>query len=154
MITNKLNVQLGKLLVDAGAITQENLEKALIKQSEEGGSLGTNLIKSGFIDEKTLTEFLGKQYNMESIDLTNYDYDNSILKLIPANVVQKYTVLPLRRKGNVITLGMANPRNIFAIDDIKFMTGCEIQPVVAAETLIKKAIDDYYGGPSDRKSVV
>ncbi len=149
MQANKRNVQLGKMLVDAGIISQENLEKALLKQSEDGGSLGTNLIKSGFVDEKTLTEFLGKQYNLEAVDLSNYDFDTNVLKIIPANIVTKYTVLPIRKRGNIITLAMANPRNIFAIDDIKFTTGCEVNPVVAAETLIRKAIDDYYGNSSD-----
>src|SRR3972149_5963878 len=134
MVINKL----GRMLVAAKFITEEQVEKALALQQKEGGRLGSILVKFGYIDEQTLLDFLSKQYGVKSIDLNKVEIDTATAKLIPTEVVQKYSVIPVRRVGSVITIAMLDPSNIFAIDDIKFMTGYDVEeaPVVKLVNLI------------------
>lgn len=140
MVKNKL----GRMLVSANLITEEQVEKALAIQKKEGGRLGSILVRLGFIEEKTLLEFLSRQYGVQSIDLNRIEIDPSVLKLIPTDVVQKYNVIPVKRVGSVLTIAMVDPSNIFAIDDIKFMTGYDIDVVVASESAISSAMARYY----------
>jgi len=140
MVINKL----GRMLVAAKFITEEQVEKALALQQKEGGRLGSILVKFGYIDEQTLLDFLSKQYGVKSIDLNKVEIDTSATKLIPTEVVQKYSVIPVRRVGSVITIAMLDPSNIFAIDDIKFMTGYDVDVVVASESAISAAMARYY----------
>ncbi len=138
--------RLGDLLVRSNLISKEQLQNALQEQKESGGHvrLGSILIKSGFISESELTAFLSKQYSVPSINLSEFEIDSAVLKLIPAEVVQKYQTIPVNRSGSTLIIAMSDPSNIFAIDDIKFMTGYNVEVVVASDAGIKAAIDKYY----------
>jgi type IV pilus assembly protein PilB len=136
--------RLGDMLVKATLISKEQLAKALQQQETSGGRIGTNLVKLGFISEDDITSFLSRQYGVPSINLSHFEIDPGVIKLIPQEIAQKHQVIPINRTGNVLTVAMADPSNIFAIDDIKFMTGFKVEPVVAAETSIKNAMNKYY----------
>jgi type IV pilus assembly protein PilB len=137
-------VRLGDMLVKASLITREQLNQALQQQQTAGGRIGTNLVKLGLISEDDITSFLSRQYGVPSINLSHFEIDGTVIKLIPSEIAQKHQVIPINRTGNVLTVAMADPSNIFAIDDIKFMTGFKVEPVVAAETSIKNSINKYY----------
>ncbi len=136
--------RLGEMLVKSKLITEDQLKKALAQQSTAGGRLGSNLVKLGFLTEEDITSFLSKQYGVPSINLAHFEIDQSVIKLVPAEIAQKHMVIPINRKGSVLTVAMADPSNIFAIDDIKFLSGFKVEPVVAAETSIKNAINKHY----------
>ncbi len=131
-------------LVESALISQEQLEIALSEQTKTGGSLGYNLVKTGAISEKAFSEFLSQTYQVASVELDDIEPDEHSVELIPPEVAQKFQVVPIKREGRVLTVAMANPDNIFAIDDIKFITGLDVRPVVATETAIKRAIDRFY----------
>ncbi|MBD3220524.1 type IV-A pilus assembly ATPase PilB [bacterium] len=135
-------------LLEAGVITETQIEQAKDQQKSEGGSLGLALVRQGAVDEKTYTEFLGDVYNLPVIDLDSHDISDECIALIPSDVATKFQVLPVSRQGRVLTVAMSNPSNIFAIDDIKFITSLDVQPVVASEVAIKRAIDRFYA-PTD-----
>ncbi|MDY0110526.1 MAG: type IV-A pilus assembly ATPase PilB [Candidatus Krumholzibacteria bacterium] len=135
-------------LLEAAVITTAQIEQAKEMQKAEGGSLGLALMRLGAVDEKIYTEFLGKVYNLPVVDLDQTQIASECIDLIPADVATKFQVLPLERRGRVLTVAMANPSNIFAIDDIKFITSLDVQPVVCSEVAIKRAIDKYYA-PTD-----
>lgn len=136
--------RLGELLVKANLITEEQLKKALQQQDTSGGKLGSNLVKLGYVSEDDITSFLSRQYGVPSINLSHFEIDSGVVKLVPAEVAQKHQIIPISRTGSVLTVAMADPSNIFAIDDIKFMTGFKVETVVASETSIKNAINRYY----------
>ncbi len=137
--------RLGELLVKEGLLTPEQLQEALSAQKGGGGRLGYNLTNMGFISEDDLTTFLSKQYGVPSINLSEFQVDPEVISLVPFDVAKKYFVLPVNRAGSSLILAMADPSNIFAIDDIKFMTGYNVESVVAAEAAIIDAIKLYYG---------
>ncbi len=136
--------RLGELLVRSQLITDDQLAQAIEDQKNQGGRLGSCLIKLGFIQDDELASFLSKQYGVPSINLEEFDIDPAILRLIPPDVAQKYQVIPVNRAGATLIVAMSDPSNIFAIDDIKFMTGYNIEVVVAPDAAIKAAIDQYY----------
>ena len=143
-----MSVRLGELLTKASLISQDQLKEALKLQKETGGKLGETLIKLGFVSEEDITECLSQQFGVPSINLSHFEIDPSVIKLIPADVARKYNILPVNKTGATITIAMADPTNVFAMDDIKFMTGYNVEPVVASELGIKAAIDNYYGTTS------
>src|ERR1051325_766482 len=144
-----MSVRLGELLTKASLITQDQLKEALRVQKEGGGGkLGETLIKLGFVSEEDITECLSQQFGVPSINLAHFEIDAGVIKLIPADVARKYNILPVNKTGATITIAMADPTNVFAMDDIKFMTGYNVEPVVASELGIKAAIDNYYGSAS------
>jgi len=143
-----MSVRLGELLTKASLITQDQLKEALKLQKETGGKLGETLIKLAFVSEEDITECLSQQFGVPSISLVHFEIDPSVIKLIPADVARKYNILPVNKTGATITIAMADPTNVFAMDDIKFMTGYNVEPVVASELGIKAAIDNYYGTTS------
>ncbi|MDH3998733.1 MAG: type II secretion system protein GspE, partial [Desulfuromonadales bacterium] len=136
--------RLGELLVRNKLIDEKQLAKALEEQKASGGRLGASLVKLGFLKEEDLAAFLSRQYGVPSINLSEFEIDESVIKLIPAEVVQKYQLVPVNRAGATLIVAMADPSNLNAIDDIKFMTNYNVEVVVAAETGIKAAIDTYY----------
>ncbi len=140
-----MSKKLGELLVKAGLITQEQLETAMSVQNKDGGRLGHTLIKLKYVSEDEITQFLSKQYGVPAINLAKLNIDGSVVKLVPSDVAQKYEVLPVSRQGATLTLAMVDPTNVFAMDDIKFMTGYNVEPVVASEMAVKEAIVRYYG---------
>jgi type IV pilus assembly protein PilB len=147
-LENRMSVRLGELLTKASLITQDQLKEALKLQKETGGKLGETLIKLGFVSEEDITECLSQQFGVPSINLAHFEIDASVIKLIPADVARKYNILPVNKTGATVTIAMADPTNVFAMDDIKFMTGYNVEPVVASELGIKAAIDKYYGTTS------
>ncbi|RLB67861.1 MAG: type IV-A pilus assembly ATPase PilB, partial [Deltaproteobacteria bacterium] len=140
MVANRL----GELLVRNKLIDEKQLAKALEEQKISGGRLGASLVKLGYLKEEDLAAFLSRQYGVPSINLSEFEIDESVIKLIPAEVAQKYMLVPVNRAGSTLIVAMADPSNIFAIDDIKFMTGYNVEVVVAAEASVKTAIDKYY----------
>ena len=146
--------RLGAMLVSSGLITEEQLKNALAVQQREGGRLGSILVKMNFVQEEKLMMFLSKQYGVPYVDLTRFDIDPNIIKLIPADVAQKYQIMPINRTGATVTVAMVDPSNVFAIDDVKFMTGYNVEPVVATEAGIKGAIGRYYSMSSAIEKVM
>ncbi len=138
-------VKLGEMLLKAGLVTQERLQEALEAQKKNGGKLGYNLVKLGYVKEDEITQLLSEQYGVPSINLRHFEIDESVINLIPSEVAQKYLVLPVNRTGATLTIAMADPTNVFAMDDIRFMTGYTVEPVVASEMAIREAIEKYYG---------
>jgi len=136
--------KLGQMLIASNIISEEQLRQALNLQKTEGGRLGTNLVKLGYISEEKLASFLSKQYNVPAINLSEYKIDPSVIKLIPMEMARKYLILPVARVGATLTIAMADPSNVFAIDDVKFMTGYNVEVVVATESGILSAIANYY----------
>lgn len=138
--------RLGDLLVANNLITRENLAISLEQQKESAGQLrlGSILINNGFIAETDLTAFLSKQFGVPSINLAELDVDPAVIKIIPADIAQKYQIIPVNRAGSTLIVAMSDPSNIFAVDDIKFMTGYNVEVVVASETSLKAAIDRFY----------
>jgi type IV pilus assembly protein PilB len=136
--------RLGELLVRNKLIDQQQLTKALEEQKASGGRLGASMVKLGFLKEEDLAAFLSRQYGVPSINLSEFEIDESVIKLVPSEVVQKYQLIPINRAGSTLIVAMSDPSNIFAIDDIKFMTGYNVEVVVSAENSIKSAIDKYY----------
>ena len=136
--------RLGELLVRNQLISDDQLALAIAEQKKEGIRLGAALVKLGYVQEHDLASFLSKHYGVPSINLAEFDVDPAVVSLIPAEVAQKYQLVPINRAGATLIVAMADPSNIFAIDDIKFMTGFNVEVVVAAEAAIKDAIDQYY----------
>ena len=139
-----MSAKLGEILVRENLITPQQLREALDYQRERGGRLGYNLVKLGLVSDDMITAVLSRQYGIPSVNLDLFDIDESVIRLIPQEVAQKYSVLPLSRVGATLTLAMVDPTNVFAMDDIKFMTGLNIEPVVVAEASVQQAISKYY----------
>ncbi len=135
----------GEFLIKAGKIEPAQLQEALALQQKDGGRLGTNLVKMGYLDEQELVEQLSKHFGVPSVDLDGVEVDETILKIIPGDIARKYTILPVSKSGATVTLAMIDPTNVFAMDDVKFMTGYRVEPVVASERQIRDAIDTFYG---------
>ncbi len=141
-----MSVRLGEILLKESLITQDQLDKALEFQRSNGGKLGSCLTKMGFITDDDITGVLSRQYGVPSINLKYYEIDPNVIKLIPQDTALRYQVVPLSRVGSVLTIAMTDPTNVFAMDDIKFMTGFNVEPVVASESAIGEAISRFYGG--------
>jgi type IV pilus assembly protein PilB len=146
-------VRIGELLLKEKRITPEQLQEALTYQKGNGGKLGYNLVKLGFVKDEELTALLSKQYGVPSINLAQFEIDPAVIKLIPAETAQKYQIIPLSRAGATLTIAMTDPTNVFAMDDIKFMTGYNVEPVVASETAVGDSIARYYAGSPKTGSV-
>jgi type IV pilus assembly protein PilB len=140
-----MSSRLGEILLKESLITPEQLRQALEHQKVNGGRLGTSLMKLGFISDVEITGVLSRQYGVPSIDLKYYEVDSSVIRLIPQDTAVRYQIVPLSRVGSTLTIAMTDPTNVFAMDDIKFMTGFNVEPVVASETAISEAISKFYG---------
>ena len=140
-----MSAKLGEILVRENLISAQNLREALDYQREHGGRLAFNLVKLGIISDDMITAVLSRQYGIPSVNLDLFNIDPAVLRLIPQEVAQKHSVLPLSRVGATLTLAMVDPTNVFALDDVKFMTGLNVEPVVVAEGSVQQAIAKYYG---------
>ena len=140
-----MSAKLGEILVRENLISPQNLREALDYQREHGGRLGFNLVKLGLVSDDMITAVLSRQYGIPSVNLDLFNIEPAVLRLIPQEVAQKHCVLPLSRVGATLTLAMVDPTNVFAMDDVKFMTGLNVEPVVVAEGSIQQAIAKYYG---------
>ncbi|MEI6702716.1 MAG: type II secretion system protein GspE, partial [Deltaproteobacteria bacterium] len=142
MQTNRL----GEILVKNNLISREQLGKALEEQKLNGNQvrLGSILIKQNLLTEEELTSFLSKQYGVPAVNLADYEIDTAVIKVVPPEVAQKYQLVPVNRAGATLIVAISDPSNLFAIEDIKFMTGYNVEMVVASDRDIKSAIDKYY----------
>src|SRR5271157_1586 len=140
-----MSQRLGDLLVKEKVITQEQLEQATKLQKESHTRLASALVKLGFLSDEDVTNFLSRQYGVPAINLSYFEIDPAVVKLIPYETAKRYQILPLSRVGASLTIAMVDPTNVFAMDDIKFMTGFNIEPVVASESSIIAGIDKAYG---------
>jgi type IV pilus assembly protein PilB len=136
--------RLGELLVRESMINVDQLKKAQDEQRKSGGRLGSSLVKLGMIEESELTSFLSKQYGVPAIDLSEFEIDQEVINLVPREVAEKHSLIPFNRSGSTISVAMSDPSNIFAIDDIKFVTGYNVEVMVASEQSIRAAIERYY----------
>jgi len=141
-----MSAKLGEILVRENLITSQQLKEALDYQRSNGGRLGTNLVKMGMISDDVITAVLARQYGVPSINLDLFHIEQDVIRLISQDVALKYSILPISKMGPTLTLAMADPTNVFAIDDVKFMTNLKVEPVIASETSIQIAIGKYYGG--------
>ena len=138
-------VSIGELLLKEKRISAEQLQEALNFQRTNGGKLGANLVKLGYVKDEEITALLSKQYGVPSIALNQFEIDPAVIKLVPGETARKYQIVPLSRIGVTLTIAMVDPTNVFAMDDIKFMTGYNVEPVVASETAVLDIMDRYYG---------
>src|SRR5581483_10006868 len=146
-----MSQRLGDLLVKERVITPEQLEQALKVQKETGSRLGSILVKLGFLSDEEVTNFLSRQYGVPAINLSYFEIDPAVVKLIPFETAKRYQILPLSRVGASLTIAMVDPTNVFAMDDIKFMTGFNIEPVVASESSILEGIEKSYSSASSQE---
>jgi type IV pilus assembly protein PilB len=144
-----MSQRLGDLLVREKVITQEQLDAALKSQKNDGGRLGSVLVKLGYLSDEDVTNFLSRQYGVPAINLNYFEIDPAVVKLVPQETARRYQILPLSRVGASLTIAMVDPTNVFAMDDIKFMTGFNIEPVVASETSIMEGIEKAYSAPTE-----
>jgi len=140
-----MSSRLGEILVKDSLISADQLKQALDYQKKNGGRLGTCLVKLGLVSDEDITAVLSRQYGVPSINLKYYEVDPSVIKLVPQETAIRYQIVPLSRVGSTLTIAMTDPTNVFAMDDIKFMTGFNVEPVVASESAISEAIHKFYG---------
>ncbi len=140
-----MSSRLGEILVKDKLIASEQLKQALDYQKQHGGRLGSCLVKLGLVSDEDITAVLSRQYGVPSINLKFYEVDPAVIKLIPQETATRYQIVPLSRVGSTLTIAMTDPTNVFAMDDIKFMTGFNVEPVVASESAIGEAIHKFYG---------
>jgi type IV pilus assembly protein PilB len=141
-------VRLGELLLRERRVTPTQLQEALTYQRSNGGRLGSSLVKLGILRDDEITTVLSRQYGVAAVDLREITIDPALIRLIPAETAGKYNVIPVGKSGNTLTLAMTDPTNVFAMDDIKFRTGLNVEPVVASETSIQEAVKQHYGAAS------
>ncbi len=141
--------KIGEMLLKSGLINEQQLQEALKLQRTSGGKLGSNLVKLGYVKEEDITSLLSEQYGVPAIHLEHFEIEDEILKLISPDIAQKFMLIPIERTGSTLTVAMADPSNIFALDQIRFLTSYNVEPVVASEASIRNAIDKYYGGSKD-----
>ena len=148
-----MSSRLGEILVKESLITSDQLRKAQEYQKQHGGRLGSSLMKLGFVSDDDISQVLSRQYGVPSINLKYYEVDAAVIRLIPQETALRYQVVPLSRVGATLTIAMTDPTNVFAMDDIKFMTGFNVEPVVASETDINEAIHKFYGDASSAEEL-
>ena len=132
-------LKIGELLVRAKLITEDQLEKAIEAQKGSGGRIGEHLLKLGYVGEEDILDCLSQQFGVPSINLRHFDVDESIIRLIPADIARKYQFIPVTKTGATLTVAMEDPTNVFAMDDITFITGYRVEPVVASEDALRVA---------------
>ena len=149
-----MSSRIGDLLLRTGVITAEQLSKAQESQRTGGGFIGSHLVKLGFLTEDDLTKTVGKQYGVQIMELENYQIEHSAISLIPHNLAIKHSVIPLVRSDSTLTLAMLDPSNIIALNDIKFITGLDIQVVLATESGLKGALEKFYETSSSYDTIM
>jgi len=140
-----MSSRLGEILIKKNMLTQDQLNEALAHQRKHGGRLGVILVSKGYVSDDEIVSVLSMQYDVPSVNLEFTEIDPEVIKLVPIETAIKYQVLPITRIGTTLTVAITDPTNVLAMDDLKFMTGFNVEPVVASETDIKEAIEKYYG---------
>ena len=141
-----MSAKLGEILVRENLVTPQQLREVLDYQRTNGGRLGANLVRLGIITDDVITAVLSRQYGVPSVNLDLFQIDESVIKIIPQEIALKYCVLPVSKVGATLTVAMSDPTNVYAMDDIKFLTGYGIEPVIASEGAIQSAVGKYYAG--------
>ena len=136
--------RIGELLVRENLISTEQLREAQTDQRQSGKRLAYSLTKLGILAERELSDFLSRQYGVPPISLDEYEIDEETLALVPKDVALKHLCIPVQRAGGSLIVAMSDPTNIYAIDDLKFLTGLNIEPVVSTDTAIEAAIERWY----------
>jgi len=150
-----MGVEIGKMLVQAGKITEDQLTQALELQKDSKGKLGDILVKMGAVeDEDVISAFVGKQLNIGALRITDVELNSDIVKLIPQDIARKFNVIAVSKIGKSLIVAISDPNNIYVLDAIKFITGLNIQPVISPETAISKSIDQYYEDKSAFDSII
>ncbi|HKZ21643.1 MAG TPA: ATPase, T2SS/T4P/T4SS family, partial [candidate division Zixibacteria bacterium] len=150
-----MSVELGEMLVSAGKITREQLNKALALQKDGSGKLVQLLVKIGAIeDEDSVFEFIGKQLNIGALRLSDIELNPDVVKLIPLDIARKFNVIAVSKLGKTLIVAISDPNNIYVLDAVKFITGCNIQPVISPEKAIQKSIDSFYQDVSGLDEVI
>lgn len=139
-----MNIKIGQLLLNSGIISNKQLEQALSKQSEDNNRLGYHLVQIQAISETDLNKFLARQQSIESSNLDKIDIDEDVINLITADIARRYEVIPISREGRKLIVAMTDPNNLFAIDDLRFSLGMDIEPHICASSMIKKALSNFY----------
>jgi len=137
--------RLGEILVEAATVTRKQVEEALLAQETGGGRLGTTLVDLGYLDKKDLSDALARHFDAPVIELDDIDIDESVIRIVPVDLARKYTIRPISKAAARLTLAMVDPSNVFALDDVKFLTGYQVEPVIALEDSLLAAIDRFYG---------
>jgi type IV pilus assembly protein PilB len=150
----RMAAKLGEILIKANLITESQLEQALTQQKSEGGRIGSILIKLGFVNEEDVAQCLGQKYGIPYIDLNTQTIDASVTRLIPPTIAQKHLVIPVSKTGTALTMAMADPTNVFAVDDVKFMTGLNVRLMIATESSVRRAIERYYDSSETLQNVM
>ncbi|HPG59910.1 MAG TPA: type II secretion system protein GspE, partial [Candidatus Wallbacteria bacterium] len=145
MVEPKKRLRLGDALLQDGLVNEEQLQKALEIQKQSGKRLGAVLVEMGVVTENDIVTVLGKQLGIPYINLSNYLIDPATVRIIPENIARRHQLIPINKVGNKLTVAMVDPLNILAIDDIQFMTGLVVKPVVATSTDINEALNNAYG---------
>lgn len=138
------NLKLGELLLYYGKITKEQLDDALEKQKKSNRKLGEILVDEGYVTESDIVEVLEFQLGFPHVDLDKYAINPNVISLVPENIARRYDLIPIDKKDNYLLVAMADPLNIFAIDDLKLYANCDIQPVISSRDSIRKSIDKFY----------
>src|SRR5436189_2543884 len=136
--------RLGEILLREGLITQDQLKQALLEQKNTGMRLGYTLVKLGFVEETEISKMLARQYRMPAVDLSRFEVDPKILKLVPGDMASKGVVLPLKREGRTLTVAMADPTDLGLLEDLKFITRFDLFPVIAGEYTLRNLIEKHY----------
>jgi type IV pilus assembly protein PilB len=150
----RMAAKLGEILIKANLITESQLEQALTQQKSEGGRIGSILIKLGFVNEEDVAQCLGQKYGIPYIDLDTQTIDAPVTRLILPTIAQKHLVIPVSKTGTTLTMAMADPTNVFAVDDVKFMTGLNVRLMIATESSVRRAIERYYDSSETLQNVM
>ncbi|MDD4294352.1 MAG: hypothetical protein PHP69_02435 [Candidatus Omnitrophica bacterium] len=140
----RIDKPLGEILVDREVITKDQLEKALLEQKKDGGLIGDTIVKLGFAQEEDIAHCLSLQYGFPYLPLENYEIPKEVVNVIPKAVAEHYCIIPIDKMDNMLTVAMADPLNIHAIEDIEEITGCEIQIFVSTSSDVRKSIDLFF----------
>ncbi len=135
---------IGQLLLEKGIINQAQLDEALKLQKERGGFLGQILAGLGYVTEEQIAQVVTLQYGFPYLPLSNYEMDEKVINLVPENVARQYCLIPIDKISNTVTIAMADPLNVHAVEDIEVITGCNVQIFISTATDIKQTIDKYY----------
>src|SRR6266511_3838150 len=146
--------RLGEIFLQRHLITQDQLQQALTQQKSEGGRIGSILIKLGFVNEEDVAQCLGQKYGIPYISLDTQTIDAAVPQLIPPTIAQKHLVIPVSKAGTTLTMAMADPTNVFAVDDVKFMTGLNVRLMIATESSVRRAIDRFYDSSETLQNVM
>ncbi|MBD3369661.1 type II secretion system protein GspE [Candidatus Fermentibacteria bacterium] len=146
-------MKIGQMLLNSGLITREQLEQALRKQREEGGRIGYNLVKMQAISEDDLNDYLARQHRIESVNIDEIEIEDDVVNLIPGDIARRYEVVPIQRMGKTLVVAMTDPDNLFAIDDLRFSLGMEIEPHICASSMVMRALRKFYPDSESMVSV-